>query len=1163
MKKGNIYSILTTAFIALINAIFVCACIDDTEFSLAGTGVNEYIGFSTSVINENTKVSTRSIGTNLNSEEKEWLYTTTTDTQGSTRGMPVTNVSDSVGLIGYKFPSDESMTESRTSWDLMTNRKFVLEGDELKAATNPIRWKEVGNDENLKVYAYSPYINTAITDTTITGIPSLNYTVDAEVAKQADLIVADTLVSPTEHGKNIPLTFNHILTAIQFRTHFDCKVVSITLNNIKNSSTYIFGKGWNEPTGNTSYKISFGDEGKEFKKDSLVTFGENTMMLLPQKLSDSATVVLEYYPDSSTTKKSISASLKDREWMPGKIITYTLHDKAKHNFLYFDLAAGNVDISTSTYKGYYYEDGVKKYTTGTHDTNNVYHVYQSTDANKDSTGLVKGKWRLPEYPEVMYKNKTWSKYITNNDSVEAVIHAWDNKGGTDGAAKKAGRTYTMNYIKVSGKLTCDLIIDNLYSRYQNAEASRTTGSICFLPTDYSKSTLTINFIGDNRLGSIHYYNKKESATNFDPYANNNRLILQGTGSLTVADADFKTVTAPGNNAKDDVRGGAGYYSNHWCSAIGNNDGNDDCRGIIINSGTIFAGTTAAENCTAIGGGGNGFGGVTINGGTVTAVASTTGTAIGGGIGFNSPGGVGHVEINGGNIYAYNHANRWNVPSSAIGGAGSKKSSGSRGTVIINGGNIYAQSALGTAIGGGSSYSTQGGDAYITIKNGKVVAKSVSARGGNGGPNSDIGKLLSGGAGIGGGSAATGGDTIIGHVYNGGTATITITGNPIIRTGSIGGGLTFAKYGKIGSAVINIHGGDIQAQFIMAAGSKGTPSFNMTDGIIRNSYINDAEYKHVRDYGGAVYLENGKFTMSGGKISNCRAQRGGAVYVVGENNPTFTMSGGTIEDCIAKGDSADGGAVYLEGGTVTVEKTAIINGNISDGGNGGGICVKQGNFVMSDGTIKRNNSLTDNGYGGNGGGVYISSTDSVYVTLSGGSITDNSASRKGGGVCVEMPRDDKDATVDIGIDDNISDTIPLITRNISLSQGGGLFVSGKKSVINIYDGDITGNSTTSYVANEDVANEQGTVTLKSGKVTHVTVTFDGNGGSIDNDGVTKTTIQNIVTATNSLLVTPKNFIRMGYTFTKWNTRKDGNGVTYTDGQLMNIKENITLYAQWEL
>lgn len=37
----------------------------------------------------------------------------------------------------------------------------------------------------------------------------------------------------------------------------------------------------------------------------------------------------------------------------------------------------------------------------------------------------------------------------------------------------------------------------------------------------------------------------------------------------------------------------------------------------------------------------------------------------------------------------------------------------------------------------------------------------------------------------------------------------------------------------------------------------------------------------------------------------------------------------------------------------------------------------------------------------------------------------------------------------------------------------------------------------------------------------------------------------------------------YVFVGWNTKPDGSGTTYTQGDIFNIKENITLYAQWKL
>lgn len=1191
IRERYIYRLF--ALLSLMAMAFLYSCEDELD-TCRYAEASDYISFQAALVDEEPAVVARSIDTNVNTEEEEWLYDDSCGkSEAETRGVPMRKLGNDIGLIGYKFPSNEAMNNDRGSWNKMTNRKFVSVDDEFRAETNPIHWNSVGENENIQVYAYSPYSNT-YSGTAITGYPVLPYDIHGiDVKDLNDIVIAETLVAPANRNKPIELTFNHLLTAVRFKTHFKCKVFSVTIKNVYNSGTFSFapgvtsGSGWTVNTtrddgksAKSNYTVEF-EGGKVFDKDELITSGESTMMLIPQALPDDAMVEMICIPEGETQQKRFTASLKGKVWKQKKIVTYMLHDKEAHDFVYLDLAAGNVKITSSACTGAYYrtDNGVRQKVDVNigHSVKNVYHIYQSTDGtlgtvdNRGTTGLVDGLWVLPVYDEVMYdssKGITWSDFITNNNDVEAVINGWDNKEGTAGAVRNAKRGHTANWINITTPIECDIIIDNIYSRHQQTSTGRTQGGIAVHGDGTDKSTVTVNYIGDNRLGSLHCNNKNS----------NQKLILQGTGSLTVADADYVTVTAGASDS-----GGDGYWSNHWNAAIGNNDGANHCYGIIINSGTLFAGTTRAENCTAIGGGGNGHGEVIINGGVITAVASTTGTAIGGGIGFHSAGGTGYVEINGGNVYAYNKGNRWDIPSSAIGGAGSCKAAGATGKVIINDGYVYAESALGTAIGGGSSYSKEGGAADIQINGGTVVAKSVAALGGDKGATPGV--KISGGAGIGGGSASTGGDSpkISGSVIdtnnndNGGFAKITIKGTPTIRTGSIGGGLTSCSGGKIGSANINIEGGDIQAQFIMAAGSAGDkPKFIMKGGTIHNSNVADEEFKHVRDYGGAVYLEDGTCVIetqnaaSPPKIKGCSAKKGGAIYVVGANSPSFTMTGGTIEDCIAEGDRSDGGAVYLEGGNVTIGGDAIIRNNIANGGNGGGVCVKLGDFKMSgEAQVSMNTTLFTDNYGGNGGGVYVTSSSTVSVNIESGSITDNSASRKGGGVCVDMPDENKTANVTLGIDDAEELENPVITRNIALEEGGGLYVIGKNSKVDIYDGYVVGNDVSSYVANEDVANERGMVTLHSGNVTHVKIVFDGNGGTVNYDGVTKTVVQNIVTATNSLIVMPENmstpmpFVNMGYKFKGWNTRKDGNGVTYTNGQLVNIKEGFTLYAQWEM
>ena len=543
-----------------------------------------------------------------------------------------------------------------------------------------------------------------------------------------------------------------------------------------------------------------------------------------------------------------------------------------------------------------------------------------------------------------------------------------------------------------------------------------------------------------------------------------------------------------------------------------------------------------------------------------------------------------------------------------------KNIGSDGVVNISGGNIYAYSALGTAIGGGSSSTLRGGNATIDISGGHIIAKSGI------------------GSGIGGGS----GGTVSGS--NGGSATVRIYGNPVIRTGSVGGGKTENEVGTIGSADIEISGGDISAQFVMAAGASVAPEFIMSGGVVRNSntaYGADDYYNVVKN-GGAVYMEDGSFIMSGGTIMDCSAEKGGAVYISkGANaneDPKFVMSGGTIKDCVATGGKdvdGDGGAVYLENGSVEIDGTAAIlhnrseayggavcvrktatsvpyftmsggqlgrntsfsgggavyidggnvtvsggeiSGNIVEEGNGGAICINSGSFIMSEGgdaVINGNvaqmsvDQMSAAEVGGYGGGVYVTSTsETVEVDIFSGRIEGNSSAKRGGGIAVDMP-EDVETKVIVGKDGSTGVDVPDITGNITLYEGGGLYVNGNKADVVINSGRILNNRTVGYVPNPDVVNLGGMVTLNGGDVEYVTVTYDGNGAGAVSSGGNPSESQKIVTDTNNRLRIPE-FTRSGYRFVRWNTRRDGLGPKdYVNDEIVKRSSDLTLYAIWVL
>ena len=1138
----------------LIQHIFAClvvasvvttACTDD--LGITGYRPSDVICFTATLGDQTVSGTSRSTSGHLVIEEEEWrLEGVATDEKNGSRATIMSMLEGNARVLGYK---DEETSP-------FMDDVFQFNGDELTTTETPVYWKDI-DGTNVHLYAYAPKEITDGGIATLNGT-TLEITVPDDVANQVDIIAESAQVA-SDYGKSVPMAFDHILTAIRFKAGFDCTVKSITVKNIANNGEYAIGQGWSHVgTVEKNYTISFGD-GKAFSKGDVMTIeNKDVMMLIPQTLSPDSKVVLVKEDGSQ-----IEAPIGNMEWKSGKLITFTLYEDAAPEYIYLDLAAADVvfaqdkdDNTKIGYSGAVYTDTENTIVvSGIHNANSIYYVYQSTKAKRESgEGVHNGSFKLPVYGEVQYNGKPWRDYITNNTSVEDVIHAWDNEEGTAGAIRMVSREATTNRIQIdSTNVDVNLTIDNIYSTYQEPGEGRKTGSISFVPN--RKSKLIINMIGDNRLGCIHYSRTRKGS----------QLVLEGTGSLTVADTDYKTSYAKNPTSIEDVVGDVnpGYYSNHWCAAIGNNDSDDHCYGIEINSGTIFAGTTKAENCSAIGGGGNGYGEVTINGGTITAVATTTGTAIGGGIGYRSAGGQGNVIINGGNVYAYNFANRWYIPSSAIGGAGSRKAAGNTGTVVINAGYVYAYSELGTAIGGGSSQWVKGGNANITISGGTIIAKT--------------GSKLS--AGIGGGTGNSGIEINSNNVNNdryGGNAEVQINGPAIVRTGSIGGGGTGnTNVDKIGNATITISDGDIQAQCILAAGSGKKPSFTMTGGTIRNSNTSDTEYLHVKEEGGAVYLEDGTCDISENSvIENCTATKGGAIFITGTKlesgayTASFTMNGGTIKECTS---TTDGGAVYLKGGNVTLTG-GTVSDNLAQDGNGGAFYITEGNFEMSNATITENSALhRDEEGSGNGGGVYItSSTSSVGVKLLSGSITNNTSDRRGGGVCVIMP-ENKDAE---GKPLYIADVVvgeesggPDISSNATILEGGGLYVEGAgtfgegfNSRVEINKGKINGNSTTAYVPNENVVNKGGIVTLNGGDVPHVVVTFHGNGGTTNS---TETGTQLVVTATNNVLVAPE-FSHGTYPNLKvksWNTRADGQGTTYLHGGLINVNDSIDLYAQW--
>lgn len=1193
------YRILISAAVASV----LTGCTEDkylTDYEPA----SEFIGF-TARMGEGG-MTTRSVQEHLDVESETWLVETADlGTQTSTKGTPMTQMSGSVGItaIEYSGDWDEQTVYPNTR---MKNDEFLVDGD-LLTPVLPRAWRNIAQNDKVKFFAYAPFgdIEGSISamDGSVKGTPYIDYDVTSVIADQTDLIFAESAEYTKAQAQTVPLTFNHALTAVQFKVGFDCTVKKLTVHNI--SSHGRFGKtgnswGWTNQSNMADYVVDYGD-GKAFAEGKFITSGDTTMMLVPQSFRsftaeqpfDSETdayIELEYL-DENSADHTITASLGGSEWQMGRKVIYTVYNGSapEIRYIYLDFNAGDIELTPTTYSGYVYVNGTATLVSGTHITSNRYYIYQSstkdgsvgtpsqtgyasaeefdTDSHQPNAGAV---CRIPAYNEVRFNNKTWSEYVTNNTNCVSIENNWST------AAGNAGRTGidSSRRIYIHGNSTYDLLLDNIWSDYVTTE----TGGIQIGVDTHASRTfrekVQITLKGDNKFHKIQYNCPKNeyAGNNYDAYLKFTSWKGDGSseGSLTV--------TWPSSGGFGGLIGSG--------STQGTKDNNGykyrQVAGVYLNGGTIYTGSrptnnskwsSSSGNLRGCIGGANSYVEIYINGGTYTSVSNSTAAAIGGGGGHDGVFGNSMIRITGGDIYAYSfgiYSSTYSmvVPSTAIGGGNtvgvdnSDYSHCGYADIEITGGNIYAQSVGGVAIGGGCSGSRGGGNTDLVIKGGNIVAKSVSG--------TVAGYDVMPGTAIGGGRAGGGAGKAN---YNGGTANVEIRGG-YVTAGSIGGGKSFSPGGKTGSADINIKGGVVSGQFVMAAGAATTPKFKMTGGTIRNSSTADVNYPKIHENGGAVYMEAGECTVEGGMITGCTATKGGAIYMQesGTESPVFAMSGGTID---RNTSSSDGGAVFVHGGSVTMTG-GTISGNVTTDGNGGGVCVQGGSFTIngpeeSAKIIDNTANFTTSSAAGNGGGLYVySETRNVEVNILQGTVTGNTADRNGGGVGVNMPGA-ATATVTIGRADGWKES-PYIANNSAGLSGGGLCVEGSNSNVYIKSGTTKGN-VSAYVTNQDIRNDGGMMYLEAtsanSDVQYVTVSFFENTGADPENHYE----QRIVTSTNSLLNPPAEaqaFTLQGSELTGWNTKRDGTGTSYTkDGKLageptkaiMNISEDLALYAQW--
>ncbi|MBO7725090.1 MAG: hypothetical protein J6S40_01350, partial [Thermoguttaceae bacterium] len=232
-------------------------------------------------------------------------------------------------------------------------------------------------------------------------------------------------------------------------------------------------------------------------------------------------------------------------------------------------------------------------------------------------------------------------------------------------------------------------------------------------------------------------------------------------------------------------------------------------------------------------------------------------------------------------------------------------------------------------------------------------------------------------------------------------------------------------------------------------------------------------------GGALSVYNLDVAISSGSFSRNSASYGGAVYV---NGGSLTVDG-TSTFASNNATTGNGGAVYASSTVASEDVTitgASFTGNTSSS-NGGAVYLNTASdSVITDSTFTGNTVTGSNADGTTGNGGAIDS-DGGNLTIDGGSFSGNTASENGGAVYVSQ---------DLLTVENVT-----FTSNSSVKDGGAIY-GDDNAVLHLTDATFTLNS-----ASSDGGAVRGVGTVDESMFDRNTAA-NGEGGAIYSEGSKK-------------------------------------------------------------
>ena len=247
----------------------------------------------------------------------------------------------SIGEYGGFHVQAHSYTGLTLDDEFYINDDVTIQNDNIWSTALMYFWP--GTGRTLDFYAWAPADagNYGLTAPSHPNETTLEYTVPSDVNEQKDISVATATDMAGNSYSAVPLTFNHIFTAVRFVIGDQMQpgtIERVALTGVYDRGTYDMAaaEGSNPwelgaTVADFSQLMTFPTTGNETYGEA-ITSNEGTFMMLPQTLPDGAEIQIVFLDNATGTKRTLSTSIAGMEWPQGTTVTYRISITPEYEF---------------------------------------------------------------------------------------------------------------------------------------------------------------------------------------------------------------------------------------------------------------------------------------------------------------------------------------------------------------------------------------------------------------------------------------------------------------------------------------------------------------------------------------------------------------------------------------------------------------------------------------------------------------------------------------------------------------------------------------------------------------------------------------------------------------------------------------------------------------